>query len=604
MRQSTETEHGMKTATKNRSPQTKNIFAANVNQYLERNLSVIPLRECSKEPFLRNWTRFSKQRPTRDEIETWVSDHPSSNIGLCCGPASGVVVFDLDLDLTRKLHRQIYKKIKIYIPDSPIKKVGKKGFSLFFKDNGVRSRTISVKVPSGETINVADFLSAGRQTVLPPSLHPDTRKPYRWSETSLLATPVEDLPEFPIENLDKIESILKKLEAKPQGKNIVSGRNNALKSMAVAAIHKDKSDSDVVKELVKYDLANHGQPLFSDQSDSQMQNGTPEDNALKFVKNIRKSLDGADENKNQEIEIPFLSVKELFTKKTEPIVYLVDGLLQRGGLSLIAGKPKVGKSTLVKHLLAAIDRGDDFLGRTTKRGTSLYLALEEMESEVKDHFKILKVSSDSKIMVHATYVNDPQLIGLKKAIAAHEPQLVVIDTLFRYIVGVKDNNSYQQVNEALEPLRRLARDTDTHIMFIHHASKGLSLGTDSILGSTAIFATVDTGIVLAESGKNRIISSRQRYGKPITETVLLFNNDSKTFSLGGSRHQSEVRRVSKSILQCLKSRKTPLTEKQIEELVKCKTTFFRSAIRKLVSKNKLSKSGKGTKGDPFKYFSK
>jgi AAA domain len=58
--------------------------------------------------------------------------------------------------------------------------------------------------------------------------------------------------------------------------------------------------------------------------------------------------------------------------KDDPIQYIVDGLLPTGSLNMLAGKPKSGKSTLVRQLAACVASGDDFLGRTTTKGNVLY----------------------------------------------------------------------------------------------------------------------------------------------------------------------------------------------------------------------------------------
>ena len=43
-----------------------------------------------------------------------------------------------------------------------------------------------------------DLLAYGRQTVLPPTIHPDTGRPYAWiDEGSLVDTPLDQLPELP-----------------------------------------------------------------------------------------------------------------------------------------------------------------------------------------------------------------------------------------------------------------------------------------------------------------------------------------------------------------------------------------------------------------------
>ncbi len=85
-------------------------------------------------------------------------------------------------------------------------KEGQRGYTSFFV-----SRT---EIPSRDfRVNgkcVVQVLSVGRQTVLPPSVHPDTGLPYVWSTVrTLLDTSVESLPELPADYVTRIEDAIK-----------------------------------------------------------------------------------------------------------------------------------------------------------------------------------------------------------------------------------------------------------------------------------------------------------------------------------------------------------------------------------------------------------
>ena len=85
---------------------------------------------------------------------------------------------------------------------------------------------------------------------------------------------------------------------------------------------------------------------------------------------------------------------DLLNEPEERIPWLLEGMLPARGLSLVAAKPKTGKSTQARCLALAVARGDDLLGRKTQQGPVIYLALEEKRSEVRRHlwemgFKVL-----------------------------------------------------------------------------------------------------------------------------------------------------------------------------------------------------------------------
>lgn len=96
----------------------------------------------------------------------------------------------------------------------------------------------------------------------------------------------------------------------------------------------------------------------------------------------------------------FLSMDELLCKPDEQHQWVVQDLLPTAGLSVLAGKPKIGKTTLVRFLALCVSRGEEFLGRKTMKGKVLYIALEEKEFEVKKHFSAMRATHNENIKVH------------------------------------------------------------------------------------------------------------------------------------------------------------------------------------------------------------
>jgi hypothetical protein len=187
-----------------------------------------------------------------------------------------------------------------------------------------------------------------------------------------------------------------------------------------------------------------------------------------------------------------------------------------------------------------------------------------------------------------------------------KPVLLIIDPLFRF-TRVKDGNDYAQVTGALEPLLVLARETGAHVSCAHHAGKGEREGGDSILGSTAIFAAVDTALIMKRSERYRTISSQQRYGEDLPESVLYFNQQTRVLSLGETKDREEGKRLEDAILACLKAQEEDqkkghaLTQAELDEEVEGKTTYKRRALKALVDGKQLERLGKGGKKEPFHY---
>ena len=163
------------------------------NQY-----SVLPLMPNSKRPAIEKWSEYGINPVDEETFQRWLK-WQNCGIGVCLGVASNLIGIDFDYDVDG-LHDQI----KAMLPPTPVGKVGQKGCTLFYQFNGQKSQSYS---RNGE--RVLDILSTGRQTVLPPTIHPETGKPYTWmGEQTLLNTLAADLPQVSLEVMYAIGNLI------------------------------------------------------------------------------------------------------------------------------------------------------------------------------------------------------------------------------------------------------------------------------------------------------------------------------------------------------------------------------------------------------------
>lgn len=296
--------------------------------------------------------------------------------------------------------------------------------------------------------------------------------------------------------------------------------------------------------------------------------------------------------------MPLTKLNDLLNEPEEIISWLVDDILPTGGFSILVAKPKVGKSTLGRNLALAIARGVSFLGRPTLRGPVIYYALEEKRAEVRRHFKDMGATGDEEIYTYAGGAPVDALKHIFNIATQIKPALIIIDPLFR-LARVRDGNDYAQVTQALEPILRLARETGAHVLCIHHASKGERTGGDGVLGSTAILGSVDTSLFMKRYEKYRTIQTIQRYGNDLEETTLHFNCESRTVSIGQTRHDEDLSVLKEAIRDYLTQLEEPIVESEID--VEGRTGLKRKALRALVDEGIVKRGGKGGKGDPYKY---
>jgi hypothetical protein len=301
----------------------------------------------------------------------------------------------------------------------------------------------------------------------------------------------------------------------------------------------------------------------------------------------------------------------LLAEPEEAVQWLVDGLLPTGGVSLLAAKPKVGKSTLARNLAWCVARGAPFLGRATAQGAVVYLALEEKRGEVARHFRKMGATGDSAgavgeaplpVYVHVGAAPEEAMAALAAAVAAHRPALVIIDPLLR-LVRLRDANDYAEVTRALEQVVELARQSGAHLLLVHHLAKGERAGGDAILGSTALFGAVDTALLLRRHpDQSRTIESIQRYGEDLAESVLTLDEATGGVQLVGTVAERRQRDAEEAVLAVLSEQPAAeLTEPEIREATEMKGLVVSQALRALVARGVVVRTGAGRKGDPFRY---
>jgi len=209
-------------------------------EYFESDLFVIPLH--GKIPLVKNWSMFSRQKPSELLVDSWCNKYPKANVGFLTGKLSGIIAIDIDKDSALSM-----------VPPSPVVKKGKKGETRFFKYNGeanFKRHDLGI-----------ELLSTGNQTVIPDSIHPETGEPYVWtSNETLLSIDKDDLPILGQEFFDlvgQVETI----------KGDTLGRHNALIEICGAMVGRGEDATSIVNELQKYDEENHKPPYFTDKSE-------------------------------------------------------------------------------------------------------------------------------------------------------------------------------------------------------------------------------------------------------------------------------------------------------------------------------------------------
>lgn len=169
-----------------------------------------------------------------------------------------------------------------------------------------------------------------------------------------------------------------------------------------------------------------------------------------------------------------VSMNELYENIYQSRPPIIEGLLH-SGTYLFVGAPKVGKSFLMAQLAYHVSTGQPLWGYTVRKGTVLYLALEDDYRRLQERlFRMF--GTDSAESLHFA-ICAKQLGGgldeqLQKFTQEHpDTKLVIIDTLQKVREMGGDGYSYANDYEIVGRLKQFADHAGICLLLVHHTRK-------------------------------------------------------------------------------------------------------------------------------------
>ena len=294
-----------------------------------------------------------------------------------------------------------------------------------------------------------------------------------------------------------------------------------------------------------------------------------------------------------------ITAAELQRKEFPPISYVVPGLIPEG-LSILAGRPKVGKSWLALDVGIAVAAERVCLGeRRPTSGDVLYAALEDNPRRLQRRIdKILSpVSAEwPKRLTLATTWRRLDKGGVDDVVqwadGVTNPRLCILDILAG-VRPIRTRDGYTEDYESLAALHRMANERGLAVLVLHHTRKMEAEDPiDTISGTLGLAGCADTALVIGRAAQGTTLYVR---GRDIEEAehAVNFDKHSCRWTILGSA--AEVHRSNErgKILDVLVNATELLGPQQISDRAQMKHDNVRYLLGQMAECGEVMKAARG-----------
>lgn len=440
----------------------------------------IPCQPKGKVP-LTEWKMWQEYAPPVQQIERWWGEWPDANVALVLGQG----VFAVDVDGPQG-HRELQAHGIVIPAGTPTSLTGKGVHYLFRGDTPDRVGLLPQVDIRGRGI-----------VVVPPSTHPSGRQ-YTW------LCPPDTLSEPP-------DALLRLLEAPTHGS--VSPQGPSWLAEALAGVGEGVRNATCTR-LAGYFLGK-GTPkeavtqlllAWADKCSPRM--STSE--VMRCVESIAQR-EGEHTDEPKTLEDGLLSVGQLLDSTPEHHTWVLEDYIPKGALVMLASEEKTGKSTWIYAMVSRIVSNKDFMGKMVTRVPVLMLAVEEHTTDIRLRCDMFGLLRDDPVTFYVGDLGHDEgtMRDLTSLVKRKGIGLVILDTLGHHIAGeLESENDSMGAIKALKPWLRLARETNSAVIVVHHTGKGGA----AYRGSSGFGGIVDQILTLRHAGGNwRDLESKGRY---------------------------------------------------------------------------------------------
>lgn len=316
---------------------------------------------------------------------------------------------------------------------------------------------------------------------------------------------------------------------------------------------------------------------------------------------------GVAKRQNRHASPRCISARDLSAQEFEPIKYVVPGYIAEG-LTLIAGKPKIGKSWFMLDIALAVASGGICLGNVPcEQGDVLYLALEDnmrrLQSRLHKLWEYESLAGDIAVPDRLYFSTEWKRAGeggienIREWIDDHPAaRLVIVDVLamFKATSRGREQTLYEADYGALKDLQSLAMDIGVAIVVVHHTRKSAADSDpfEKVSGTLGLSGAADTTIILDRDQNGCTLYGRGRDIEEI-ETAVLFDKPTCRWSAQGKA--SEVRRTDEraQILSVLIDATEPISPRELSIACNAPRNSIDQLLYKMAKAGEVLKIGRG-----------
>ena len=256
----------------------------------------------------------------------------------------------------------------------------------------------------------------------------------------------------------------------------------------------------------------------------------------KMQRDLRKMLDPS--------YLKTMSMTELYDTVFHSKPPLIDCLLYPG-IYLFVGAPKLGKSFMMAQLAYHISTGTPLWNYTVRKGTVLYLALEDDYRRLQERLYRMFGTDGAENLFFSVSAGqlgnglDEQLIRFMQE--HPDTKLIIIDTLQKVREVGGDNYSYANDYEIITRLKKFADRYGITLLLVHHTRKQKADDTfDMISGTNGLLGAADGAFLLQKEKRTGNTATLEVSGRDHQDQRLHLKRNENTLAWDLERTETEL----------------------------------------------------------------